>query len=55
MGLIKVVITDNGQLKEGQTGAGLGTILFDTFAESWTIGREGDETVVRFSIANNAK
>jgi signal transduction histidine kinase len=53
-GLINVVITDNGQLKEGNTGSGLGTILFDTFAKSWTIGREGDETVVKFSIATDA-
>jgi hypothetical protein len=53
-GLINVVITDNGQLKEGNTGSGLGTLLFDTFAKSWTIGREGDETVVKFSIATDA-
>jgi hypothetical protein len=54
-GLINVVITDNGQLKEGQTGSGLGTILFDTFAKSWTIGREGDATVVKFSVATRAE
>ena len=49
-GLINVVITDNGRLKEGQSGGGLGTILFDTFAKSWTIGKENDTTVVKFSV-----
>jgi nitrate/nitrite-specific signal transduction histidine kinase len=50
-GLINVVITDNGHLKDGQTGSGLGTILFDTFAKSWRIARENDTTVVTFSVS----
>jgi hypothetical protein len=50
-GLINVVITDNGHLKEGETGSGLGTILFNTFAKSWRIARENDTTVVTFSVS----
>jgi hypothetical protein len=49
-GLINVVITDNGHLKEDHAGTGLGTILFNTFAKSWRIAREEDKTVVTFSV-----
>jgi hypothetical protein len=50
-GLINVVITDNGHLKEDHAGTGLGTILFNTFAKSWRIAREEDKTVVTFSVS----
>ncbi len=50
-GLINVVITDNGNLKEDHAGSGLGTILFNTFAKSWRIERENERTVVTFSVS----
>lgn len=47
---IFVEVADDGPKKEFTKGSGLGTILFDTFAANWSIARESDQTVVRFSV-----
>ena len=43
-------IIDDGAAKVLLKGSGLGTILFSTFAQDWSIGREDNRTVVRFSV-----
>lgn len=49
-GQIDFVITDDGYFKEGQSKGGLGTILFNAFTQSWSINREGDKTILKFSV-----
>lgn len=49
-GLFTVTVTNEGEWREGQAGSGLGTILFNTFASDWTLYRDGDKTVMAFSI-----
>jgi hypothetical protein len=46
-----VEVFDDGASETYSKGSGLGTILFDTFTENWSIAREANETVVRFSVA----
>ena len=49
-GAIKVEIHDDGTLEEGPKGSGLGSILFDTFTDGWSLGRSENKTVLKFSI-----
>ena len=49
-----VEVADDGASDFYTKGSGLGTILFDTFTQDWSIGREADKTVVRFSVARQA-
>ena len=50
-GSIAVEVFDDGLSETYSKGSGLGTILFDTFTEKWSITREANQTVVRFSVA----
>jgi hypothetical protein len=50
-GSIAVEVFDDGLSEMYSKGSGLGTILFDTFTEKWSITRETNQTVVRFSVA----
>jgi len=43
-------ILDDGTLKESTKSGGLGTILFNTFAADWSIRREGNTTILEFTI-----
>ena len=45
-----VEVADDGASDVYSKGSGLGTILFDTFTQDWSIAREANKTVVRFSI-----
>jgi anti-sigma regulatory factor (Ser/Thr protein kinase) len=45
-----VEVADDGASDLYTKGSGLGTILFDTFTQDWSIAREANKTVVRFSI-----
>jgi hypothetical protein len=45
------VIINDGTWKEGSSSTGLGTILFETFASDWSLAREGDKTIMAFSVA----
>jgi anti-sigma regulatory factor (Ser/Thr protein kinase) len=45
-----IEVVDDGPSDVYTKGSGLGTLLFDTFTQDWSIGREADKTVVRFSI-----
>ncbi len=49
-GLSTFVISDNGHFEKAQSSGGLGTILFDTFADTWSINRDGDQTILKFSV-----
>ena len=51
-GQVDFIITDDGYFKEGQSKSGLGTILFNTFTETWSINREGEKTILKFSLRN---
>jgi len=51
-GQVNFIVTDDGYFKDGQSQGGLGTILFNTFTETWSINREGEKTILKFSVAN---
>jgi nitrate/nitrite-specific signal transduction histidine kinase len=50
--LSSFVISDNGYFEEARSSGGLGTILFNAFAETWSLTREGDQTILKFSVRN---
>lgn len=48
---VEVTVIDNGTMNpHRQSKSGLGSILFDTFAKSWSRVREGDLTKVTFFV-----
>jgi hypothetical protein len=47
---ISVSVRDNGSMQIDKTSAGLGTILLNTFTHSWSLEREGDQSLLTFSI-----
>ena len=52
---ISVFVRDNGSLQMTKTGKGLGTILLNTFTESWSLEREGDQSLLTFSIPSGKR
>ena len=50
---ISVEVRDNGSLVSGRSHHGLGTILFDTFADSWHLEGSPNGTVLTFMIKLN--
>ena len=52
---LEVVVTDDGEDKSISQGSGLGTILFETFASSWSLNRKDDSTQLVFTIDTSAK
>jgi anti-sigma regulatory factor (Ser/Thr protein kinase) len=51
-GAVMVEIYDDGSLNEISKGGGLGSVLFDTFAHDWSLGRAENRTVLKFSLRN---
>ena len=49
--LIEVSVTDNGKLEIISNKAGLGSILFNTFAHNWSINSVGNKTVLTFTVS----
>jgi len=49
--LIEVSVTDNGKLENVSNEAGLGSILFNTFAHNWSIKSLGNNTVLTFTVS----
>jgi hypothetical protein len=49
--LIEVSVTDNGKLENIGNEAGLGSILFNTFAHNWSINSVGNNTVLTFTVS----
>ena len=47
---ISVTVRDNGVMQMAKAGSGLGTILLNTFTESWSLEREGDQSLLTFSV-----
>lgn len=52
---LEVVVSDNGKAPEIKSGSGLGTILFETFASSWSLTREGNATLLTFTIDTSVR
>jgi anti-sigma regulatory factor (Ser/Thr protein kinase) len=52
---ISVFVRDNGSMQMAQTSSGLGTILLNTFAESWSLQREGDQSLLTFSVPSGKR
>ena len=48
--LLIVTVSDNGEFISDQGHSGLGTILFNTFTTNWRLARQGDSTVLSFTI-----
>jgi hypothetical protein len=48
---ISVSIRDNGSLDEAEVGSGLGTILLNSFADSWTLERVEEQSLLTFSVS----
>jgi hypothetical protein len=48
--LISVFVRDNGSMQMAKANSGLGTILLNTFTESWSLQREGDQSLLTFSV-----
>ena len=48
--LISVFVRDNGSMQMAKASSGLGTILLNTFTESWSLQREGDQSLLTFSV-----
>lgn len=52
---ISVFVRDNGSLAKADGSSGLGTILLNTFADSWTLERDGDHSLLTFNISSGKK
>ena len=52
---LQVKIMDNGHLESDTNSRGLGSILFNTFAKSWSLSRKDKQTVLLFVIDTNQK
>jgi hypothetical protein len=48
--LISVFVRDNGSMQMAKANSGLGTILLNTFTESWSLERKGDQSLLTFSV-----
>jgi hypothetical protein len=52
---ISVSVRDNGSMQMAQASSGLGTILLNTFTESWSLAREGDQSLLTFSVPSGKR
>ena len=52
---ISVCVRDNGSLAKADGSSGLGTVLLNTFADSWTLERDGDHSLLTFNISSGKK
>lgn len=52
---IEISIIDNGIGTIGNTGTGLGTILFDTFSSRWNLEKINDKTTLTFAVERRAE
>ena len=52
---ISVFVRDNGSMQMAQTSSGLGTILLNTFTQSWSLEREGDQSLLTFSVPSGKR
>ncbi len=47
---VSVSVRDNGVMQMVKASSGLGTILLNTFTESWSLEREGNQSLLTFSV-----
>jgi anti-sigma regulatory factor (Ser/Thr protein kinase) len=52
---VSVFVRDNGVMQMAKTNSGLGTILLNTFTESWSLEREGDQSLLTFSVPSGKR
>jgi hypothetical protein len=52
---ISVSVRDNGSLAKANGGSGLGTVLLNTFADSWILERDGDQSLLTFVISSGKR
>jgi light-regulated signal transduction histidine kinase (bacteriophytochrome) len=52
---ISVFVRDNGSMQMGKASSGLGTILLNTFTQSWSLEREGDQSLLTFSVPSGKR
>ena len=52
---ISVFVRDNGVMQMAQASSGLGTILLNTFTQSWSLQREGDQSLLTFSVPSGKR
>jgi signal transduction histidine kinase len=52
---IEISIIDNGTGTIGNTGSGLGTILFETFSSRWKLEKVSDKTTLTFAVERRAE
>jgi hypothetical protein len=55
---LEITVRDDGQLGgfgSSHPQSGLGTILFETFAQSWKLERVGEETLLTFTVNTSEK
>jgi hypothetical protein len=52
---ISVSVRDNGVMQMAQASSGLGTILLNTFTESWSLEREGNQSLLTFSVPSGKR
>jgi hypothetical protein len=52
---ISVFVRDNGSMQMAQASSGLGTILLNTFTQSWSLQREGDQSLLTFSVPSGKR
>jgi len=52
---ISIYVRDNGSLAKVDGSSGLGTVLLNTFAESWTLERDGDQSLLTFSVPSGKR
>lgn len=52
---LEIIVRDNGTFEAPQSRSGLGTILFETFAQSWKLERVGNQTMLSFTVDTSEK
>jgi signal transduction histidine kinase len=52
---ISVFVRDNGSMQMAQASSGLGTILLNTFTQSWSLEREGNQSLLTFSVPSGKR
>ena len=52
---ISVFVRDNGVMQIAKASSGLGTILLNTFTQSWSLEREGDQSLLTFSVPSGKR
>lgn len=47
---LEIAVRDNGKMADSKSGSGIGSILFETFTQSWSLTRHDEATILTFTI-----